>query len=158
MCFSVIADILTIVAFFITIWQLIVVHKRLKKVESETKRKYKATLDLIKIRDILGLIHAIQDDLTVSSLQELTTDRIRAIIIRMQYLNDFLMDTRDDKLINKYGRYDHQKLVSSVSSNISLLREASTDKNLCLDTRFICENLQNLRDSIKLIEIHLNNK
>lgn len=156
MRFSIIADILTILAFLVTIWQLIVMKNRLNSVEIETKRKYKVSLDLLKIRDILSLIHDIQDDLTVSSAKQLTSDRIRTVIVRMQYLNDYLMDTRDDSLIKKYGRFDHQKLVSSVSSNINLLREASKEGESGLDTRFICENLQKLRDSIKLIETHLN--
>lgn len=150
-----IANIATLFGFLITIWQLVVMNNRLKNVEVETKRKYKATLDLLKARDILSLIHSIQDDLTLTDSRLLTSDRIKMVIVRMQYLYDYLIDTQDDELVKLYGRSDHQKLVLSVSSNINLLRDAYRDESFCLDTRFICENLQHLRDSIKLIETHL---
>lgn len=153
---SLIANIVTLLAFIITIWQLVVMNGRLAKVEAETKRKFKVELDRLKVRDILSLIQSILDDFTVSGEQELTVDRIRMIIFKMQSLKDSLVDTNDNNLVNQYGRYDHAKLVSSISANLILLREACKEMPSSMDTRFICENLQNLRDSMKLIEKHFN--
>lgn len=152
---SIVADIATLIALVITIWQLIVVKNRLKSVEEETRNRYKETLDLIKVTEALNLIHTVQDDLTLSDGRRLSADSIKVAIIKMQRLNDLLIETQNDELVNKYGRFDHHKLVSSVSSNIVFLRDACQTDPASIDTRFICDNLQHLRDSIKLIEIHL---
>ena len=149
------AIILTVVGFGLTVWQLVVVNNRLKNVEAETKRRYKSSLDLIKITETLSLIHFIQDDLTLPQGQLMTGDRIKLIIVRLQVLNDFLKDTQNDYLVKHYGRADHNRLVSTISSDINRLRTAFHDDPAAIDTRFIYENLQSLRDSIKLIETHL---
>lgn len=152
--FEIIVGIVTILGFLITIWQLLSLSSRVKRIEEEARRKYKDKMDLVTVTSILSLIYDIQDDLTIKDDDGMSTDKLQLIIVKMRQLNDQIRESQNEMVVNRYGRTDHERLVAKVSSNLNVLRSIVSDPN-SLDLRYISKDLQDLHDSMRMISNYL---
>ena len=117
---SFIGSLVTVIAFGITIWQLVVANKRITKVEQTTKIKLKRTLNLVLIVETISMIRLLQELL---KHKEWST-----VVFQMSQLHTSLVDISAMDDVGQYVRPDFSDNVSQMSSDLNLLRNYKKQK------------------------------
>lgn len=125
--FSVIADIVTVLAFLITIWQLSSLRKMIKSREEKAKSQQLKSIYLASVSEALELIDIIQTYLISSE------DRLA--LLRMEDLNTILLEIKDESVVKQNARENFPKLLNEFVQRIISLREAVSCKEK-YDSRF----------------------
>ena len=144
--FSIIADIATVLAFSITIWQLLSLKKMIKSREEEAKKQQLKSIYLASVSEALELIDIIQNYLISCD------DRLA--LLRMEDLNKILLEIRDEQEVKQHARENFPKLLNDFVQRMISLREAVSSKE-AYDSRFLKENLQYIHDNLKLVQKYL---
>lgn len=140
---SIIADIITIIGFAITIWQLLAVKRDVKKA---VERVYMLQ-SLVSVTDGIRLVELIQTHL---QQEEWTLS-----LFRLRELNKILLDLRTEEQLLLQARDTFLTDMSSVSSNLDYLYRLTTRNEHNTDVRFIVSNLQQIQDNLTLIKNYL---
>lgn len=144
--FSIIADIATVLAFSITIWQLLSLKKMIKSREEKAKKQQMKSIYLASVSEALELIGSIQNYLI--SCED------RLALLRMEDLNKVLLEIRDEPEVKKNARDNFPKLINDFVQRMISLRDSISRKE-SYDSRFLKENLQYIHDNLKLVQKYL---
>lgn len=117
---SFIGTLFTVVAFGVTIWQLVVTNKRIKDVEDATRTKLKRTLNLVLIGETMSMIRMLQELLNHKDWSK--------VVFQMSQLHTSLVDISTMERVNEYVRPDFSDNISQMSSDLNLLRNYKKQK------------------------------
>ena len=136
--------VVTVIGFIITLWQLVVVNRKVKKVEKATKTRIENTLNLVVIVEMVNQISSLQDDLR--------REQWEMSIFKMSTLHVSLSEIAPKKVTKECVRYDFDTCVSKITSDLSVLRDYRNQKPNKNDVRSMLRNLDVLLENLKLIE------
>lgn len=136
--------VVTVTGFIITLWQLVVVNMKVKKVEKATKTRIENTLNLVVIVEMVNQISSLQDDLR--------REQWEMSIFKMSTLHVSLSEIAPKKVTKECVRYDFDTCVSKITSDLSVLRDYRNQKPNKNDVRSMLRNLDVLLENLKLIE------
>jgi len=134
------ADLITLVCFAITIWQLIVVRNDVKRAVERINK----TQILVQVTDGIRLAELIQTNLQQGEWN--------LSMFRLRELNKILLDLRSDVSLLQQARETFPNAMSSVASNLDYLYKLATGGENNSDVRFIVNNLQQIQDNLTLIK------
>ena len=141
---SFIGSLVTVFAFGITIWQLIVANKRISKVEQTTKIKLKRTLNLVLIVETISMIRLLQESL---KHKEWST-----VVFQKSQIHTTLVDISAMDDVDQYVRPDFSDNVSQMSSDLNLLRNYKKQKPDDQTINSINRNFDLLIENLILIQ------
>ena len=101
---EIIASILTIVGFGLTVWQLLSFKKKLTRNSEEVKETQRNLIHLATVSEAIRLIELIQEHL-MSSENKLA-------LYRAQELNKVLNEINDEKVVKDNVRDNYSKILS----------------------------------------------
>lgn len=136
--------VVTVVGFGVTLWQLLVVNKKVKEVEEATKTRIENTLNLVVIVEMVNQISSLQDDLR--------REQWEMSIFKMSTLHVSLSEIAPKKITKECVRYDFDTCVSKITSDLSILRDYRNLKPNKNDLKSMLRNLDILLENLKLIE------
>ena len=150
---------ITILAFGITLHQIIIVKEQNKKIEEETRtvaketsKKIKSLLTIADISDTINKLQSIQ--------QNLTANKIELALYQMQEINKILLEIQMDASYQSIIRSNLKSLMSAYSSDISSLQDTITNQPqtevICLSP--IIKDVHQIEENIILVRNHLKQK
>lgn len=150
---------ITIVAFGITLHQIMIVKEQNKKIEEETQKAAKETSKKIKslltTADISDTINKLQN-----IQQNLTANKIELALYQMQEINKILLEIQTDAAYQGIIRSNMKSLMSAYSSDISTLQDTITNPSqagvICLSP--IIKDVHQMEENIILVRNHLKQK
>lgn len=136
--------IVTVIGFIITVYQLLLVNGKVKKVENATKTRIENTLNLVVIVEMVNQITSLQDDLR--------REQWEMSIFKMSALHVSLSEIAPKDITKESVRYDFGTCVSKITSDLSILRDYKNQKPEKNDIKSMLRNLDVLLENLKLIE------
>lgn len=147
--FGIIADIVTLVGFTFTCWQLVALKRIIQKKKEEAKQEQIDQICLASVSEALSLIELIQEYLINSEY--------RLALLKTEDLNKLLLEIKDEERIKRYTRDNFVELLDTFTQRLISLREAVSE-NEVYDSRFFMRNLQFIHDNLKLAQQKLKTK
>ncbi len=144
-----IADIITLIGFVVTIWQLLSLKRMIRRKKEEAKQEQLSQMHLATVSEALSLIELIHEYLIN------TEDRLA--LLKAEDLNKLLLEIRAESLVMQYARTNFPELLDNFTQRMIALRESIRCKDP-YDSRFMMENMQYIHDNLKLVQQKLKTK
>ena len=144
-----IADIVTLLGFTFTCWQLISLKRIIKRKKEEAKKEQVNQMCLASVSEAISLIELI--------LEYLINSEYRLALLKAEELNKLLLAIRNDDFVKNYTRENFRELLDNFTQRLIALRE-SICENGAYDSRFFMRNLQFIHDNLKLVQQKLKTK
>ena len=144
-----IADIVTLLGFAFTIWQLLSLKRMIRRKKEEAKQEQLSQLHLATVSEALSLIELIQE--------YLINGEDRLALLKAEDLNKLLLEIRGESVVMHYARTNFPELLDIFTTRMIALREAVRCKDP-YDSRFMMENMQYIHDNLKLVQQKLKTK
>lgn len=143
---EIIASILTIVGFGITVWQLVSFKRKLDSNAVEVKNAQKLLIHLAKVSDAIRLIELIQEHLLASDY--------RVALYRSQELNKVLNEINGEKVVRENVRDNYNKHMISFTERLNNLQLSVVCKQE-YEPKYYLETLQSISDNLQLVQKQL---